>query len=312
MRDGAAPKSMGVTYYSYRWYDPLTGRWQSGDPIEEKGGLNLYGFVGNDATTSIDWLGLVSWGGYNWTSNSHAGWSGGDSGGIWDEVSDVAKSAGRKLQDSFQGQFNALTDSYHDAVIEEVGDLVGKYGDLVLQSGSYKVQQRWKKSLGDSFDLNWGASFKIQADSGCCVTIGGEIARGGFTAKLKTVRIWGGYPVVTGTGALKSYTKWCKENASWTLSPTHTLSFGGQITGGLRWELNTPQWLNKLSRKGMKAYAEVGAYGSLDWNLVSGQVKHGGGAYATAVLEVIKKKGRIEDIDRHQATYSFGSTGYIE
>jgi RHS repeat-associated protein len=46
-----------VAYYGYRYYDPLTGRWPSRDPIQEKGGLNLYGFVGNDAILHIDFLG---------------------------------------------------------------------------------------------------------------------------------------------------------------------------------------------------------------------------------------------------------------
>jgi uncharacterized protein RhaS with RHS repeats len=49
---------MGVTYYSYRWYDPLTGRWPSRDPIEEEGGINLYGFVRNDGVNRVDLLGL--------------------------------------------------------------------------------------------------------------------------------------------------------------------------------------------------------------------------------------------------------------
>jgi hypothetical protein len=35
-------------YYGYRQLNPLTGRWISRDPIEEEGGVNLYGFVGND------------------------------------------------------------------------------------------------------------------------------------------------------------------------------------------------------------------------------------------------------------------------
>jgi hypothetical protein len=51
---------MGVTYYTYRYYDPLTGRWPSRDPIQEKGGINLYGFVGNDGLNQWDYLGLVS------------------------------------------------------------------------------------------------------------------------------------------------------------------------------------------------------------------------------------------------------------
>jgi RHS repeat-associated protein len=53
-----------VTDYLYRYYDPLTGRWLSVDPIEEKGGMNLYGFVGNNGVNKIDVLGLnaTTWG----------------------------------------------------------------------------------------------------------------------------------------------------------------------------------------------------------------------------------------------------------
>jgi RHS repeat-associated protein len=46
-----------VTVYGYRWYDPVTGRWPSRDPIEEDGGVNLYGFVGNDGVVRWDYLG---------------------------------------------------------------------------------------------------------------------------------------------------------------------------------------------------------------------------------------------------------------
>ena len=52
------PKTMGVTYYTYRHYDPKTGRWPSRDPIEEEGGINLYEFVGNDGVSRLDRLGL--------------------------------------------------------------------------------------------------------------------------------------------------------------------------------------------------------------------------------------------------------------
>ena len=48
-----------VAYYGYRYYDPLTGRWPSRDPIGERGGLNLYGFVGNDGVDTNDLLGLT-------------------------------------------------------------------------------------------------------------------------------------------------------------------------------------------------------------------------------------------------------------
>ena len=45
--------------YQYRHYDPVTGRWPSRDPIEESGGFNLYGFVGNDGVSKIDFLGQM-------------------------------------------------------------------------------------------------------------------------------------------------------------------------------------------------------------------------------------------------------------
>ena len=47
----------GVFFYGYRYYDPVTGRWPSRDPIEERGGVNLYGFVGNGGISRLDYLG---------------------------------------------------------------------------------------------------------------------------------------------------------------------------------------------------------------------------------------------------------------
>ena len=48
----------GLLDYGYRYYNPETGRWLSRDPIEEQGGVNLYGFVGNDGVNHWDVLGL--------------------------------------------------------------------------------------------------------------------------------------------------------------------------------------------------------------------------------------------------------------
>ena len=48
-----------VFYYGFRYYDPGTGRWPSRDPIEEEGGLNLYGMVGNDLVNWVDAFGLA-------------------------------------------------------------------------------------------------------------------------------------------------------------------------------------------------------------------------------------------------------------
>jgi RHS repeat-associated protein len=46
------------SYYGYRYYNPNTGRWPNRDPLEEKGGRNLYGFVANNPINNTDTLGL--------------------------------------------------------------------------------------------------------------------------------------------------------------------------------------------------------------------------------------------------------------
>jgi uncharacterized protein RhaS with RHS repeats len=55
---------MQVAYYGYRFYGPVTGRWPSRDPIQELGGVNLYGFANNSAIYAIDFIGLdtIPWG----------------------------------------------------------------------------------------------------------------------------------------------------------------------------------------------------------------------------------------------------------
>jgi len=50
--------TVDVSYYGYRWYDPVTGRWPSRDPIGERGGANLYGIVRNCTVSLVDRLGL--------------------------------------------------------------------------------------------------------------------------------------------------------------------------------------------------------------------------------------------------------------
>ena len=49
----------GLGYWGYRYYDPITGRWLSRDPIGERGGENIYGFIQNDPVDVIDNLGLI-------------------------------------------------------------------------------------------------------------------------------------------------------------------------------------------------------------------------------------------------------------
>lgn len=49
----------GFCYYGYRFYDPAAGRWLNRDPLEEVGGMNLYGFVLNSPANYFDSDGLI-------------------------------------------------------------------------------------------------------------------------------------------------------------------------------------------------------------------------------------------------------------
>jgi RHS repeat-associated protein len=55
---GQTDELTGLVYFWNRWYDPQVGRWVSEDPIRHAGGVNLFGYVANRPTTSIDPTGL--------------------------------------------------------------------------------------------------------------------------------------------------------------------------------------------------------------------------------------------------------------
>jgi RHS repeat-associated protein len=48
----------GLLYYGYRYYEPSTARWPNRDPIDEQGGINLYGMLDNNLNSRWDFLGL--------------------------------------------------------------------------------------------------------------------------------------------------------------------------------------------------------------------------------------------------------------
>lgn len=59
-------RETGFHYYGLRYYDPLSGRWTSRDPIGETGGRNLSAFVGNDPVNFSDLLGMKRFGQDDW------------------------------------------------------------------------------------------------------------------------------------------------------------------------------------------------------------------------------------------------------
>ena len=63
---------LNMSDFGMRWYSPEVGRFISQDPIEESGGVMLYGYCGNDGVNGWDLLGMefnvtteFSWGSWN-------------------------------------------------------------------------------------------------------------------------------------------------------------------------------------------------------------------------------------------------------
>jgi len=52
-----ADTESGLVYFGMRYYSPQLGRFINRDPIEEKGGINLYVYCGNDGVNRSDYLG---------------------------------------------------------------------------------------------------------------------------------------------------------------------------------------------------------------------------------------------------------------
>jgi RHS repeat-associated protein len=50
----------GYNYFGFRYFDSGSGRWISGDPVGEMGGLNIFAFFGNSPIGEIAFLGLLT------------------------------------------------------------------------------------------------------------------------------------------------------------------------------------------------------------------------------------------------------------
>lgn len=118
----------GFVYFGRRYYDPLTGRWITPDPLGREGGINLYAYVLNSPLTHFDIYGLF---GQNDSSSFF--------GGVCDKV-------GSFFSNLFQLPGKAIqTLGYHLIPIPYVKDAVEFAGWCLTGKNPSRFVPGWKR-----------------------------------------------------------------------------------------------------------------------------------------------------------------------
>jgi RHS repeat-associated protein len=109
-----------LLYYGFRLYNPNTGRWLNRDPIEEWGGLNLYGFVDNSPLDYVDLFGLTI-------------------GDFWDPETLRCRGEGflRGLEDQVLGGLQDLWESATTPPLQRMQDAMDTAADLAINGPDY-------------------------------------------------------------------------------------------------------------------------------------------------------------------------------
>ena len=155
----------GFCYYGYRYYDPLSGRWLSKDPLQEEGGLNLYAFVNNNGLNFTDYLGLTT---------CDKSW--------WEEAKERVENAWEKLKE---------TTSFELGVGLGVG-VKGKLGPANAQigvdaslSGQSNINGEYQTNVSGNIGVSAGiGKHSIGANYGGSSYLGGEDGGGSSSSTV--------------------------------------------------------------------------------------------------------------------------------
>ncbi len=144
----------GLYFFRARYYDPVTGRWLSKDPIGISGGLNQYAFVGNNPVNRVDPLGLT------WGSNISFLWDFVTGGGDTCRVYGPETVEGQEMMQSPGAQ--ALRDAFARSGYMGVGPF--EYGtgdafvDTVLFAAVWGPFRNWGDTSAQVGGFNWATA----------------------------------------------------------------------------------------------------------------------------------------------------------
>ncbi len=220
-----SPESPGfgprVAYYGYRWYDPLTGRWPSRDPIEEDGGVNLYNFLSNQGVKKIDFLGLAGGKPDSWKRTITKAW------------------------DWVLGDTDLTTNYGSESA--EVQELIGsntveKLRKFFLEKNALRDCSAWLGVTNYAEDFKpWDDNFWSDIDNGTVHFIGS------FSAKISVLESsqFASTTTFRPGGSLETqfwtvYTKFEISNSTTVASALRFLDFGSEMIIDDTWNINDP------------------------------------------------------------------------
>ncbi len=139
------PDQPSTSFLGYRFYDPTLQRWLTRDPLGEAGGINLYGFVGNDPISRVDPLGLANEYGLMGMGGGQGMSQFANPSGVHGlaEAGSLAQQAGYKgdiasasanemFNQALQEQANQVMEFYENLVLGELGG--GAFGALARRA----------------------------------------------------------------------------------------------------------------------------------------------------------------------------------
>ena len=248
----------GLYYYGYRYLDPVTGRWPSRDPIEENGGLKLYGFIGNRILEDIDVLGA---------------WS------LRERLEKGIIGMRKEVEGAFTSGLSIIKD--------EVQSKLRKLVDEGKVRGSFSRQNRWIKKFGRVIEVNGNVAYRIAVNANGDISASLSVGAGGRAKGPATPYTLWSYPMFDSSVRLSGGVRWSCSNQEYV---DWKLEFGVSAAVGFRWD-----WENWFS--GDTYFAEAMFGGSWKFDLIGWRVSQPWewGGYARAVID---KKIGASFVDR--------------
>jgi len=187
-----APSGLYTTLF--RFYSSDLGRWISRDPLGEAGGINLYGYVGNNPISRFDPLGLTWYNPASWDWSQIGGAFSGKFGiGLGVSVKPKLGPLKCKLGADYTWTANANSD---DGLGESINASAG--GSIDIGRFKFGLEKQYEAGFNDNGAVeNSETVFGLESDplkAGSNAKVGLDVTAGVIRAGVEVdlSKVWGG------------------------------------------------------------------------------------------------------------------------